>query len=193
MLPLVSAVLRIRAVRTFAIGRMSGIKAEAAPRPRSHTWVHAVITWPDGTVREGWLRTGDGHSLDGGEAAAVLDRFHPTQRVVGVGGLPQRRRRLYFDGVALAVLGEGSGLAVAVLRRAALALETAVTSDSAPLYVYSRVAPAVPELVTDKVLPSGSYLKLSLRPLAPVRSLDRSVLAMAWHCETWVVAPIGSL
>ncbi|MDU0251744.1 hypothetical protein RVN83_36170 [Streptomyces sp. PU10] len=62
MLPLVSAVLRIRAVRTFAIDRMSGIKAKAAPRPRSHTWGHAVITWPDGTAREGWLRTGDGRS-----------------------------------------------------------------------------------------------------------------------------------
>lgn len=59
VLPLLSALLRIRAVRTFAIGRMAGIKAKAAPRPRPHTWGHAVVTWPDGTVREGWLRADD--------------------------------------------------------------------------------------------------------------------------------------
>ncbi|MEV5604657.1 saccharopine dehydrogenase NADP-binding domain-containing protein [Streptomyces sp. NPDC052299] len=69
MLPLVSAVLRIRAVRTFAIGRMSGIKAKAAPRPRPHTWGHAVITWPDGTVREGWLRAGDAMDFTSAVAA----------------------------------------------------------------------------------------------------------------------------
>ncbi|MFJ9179315.1 hypothetical protein [Streptomyces sp. NPDC102360] len=68
-LPLVSAILRIRAVRTFAINRMSGIKAKAAPRPRPHTWGHAVITWTDGTVREGWLRTGDAMDFTAAVAA----------------------------------------------------------------------------------------------------------------------------
>ncbi|MFI9534393.1 hypothetical protein ACIG56_14245 [Nocardia fusca] len=45
-LPLLSAILRIRTVRTFAIGWMAGIKTKAAPRPRPHTWGHAVLTWP---------------------------------------------------------------------------------------------------------------------------------------------------
>ncbi|MEV5508791.1 hypothetical protein [Streptomyces orinoci] len=69
VLPLLSAILRIRAVRTFAIGRMSRIKAKTAPRPRPHTWGHAVITWPDGTVREGWLRTGDAMDFTSAVAA----------------------------------------------------------------------------------------------------------------------------
>ncbi|MEU4837477.1 hypothetical protein [Nocardia testacea] len=68
-LPLLSAILRVRAVRTFAIGRMAGIKTKAAPRPRPHTWGHAVITWPDGTVREGWLRAGDAMEFTSAVAA----------------------------------------------------------------------------------------------------------------------------
>lgn len=59
VLPLLSALVRIPAVRTFVVDRMSGMKVKPAPRPRPHTWGHAVITWPDGTVREGWLRAGD--------------------------------------------------------------------------------------------------------------------------------------
>ncbi|MFR9725227.1 saccharopine dehydrogenase NADP-binding domain-containing protein [Streptomyces sp. MS19] len=73
-LPLLSALLRIRAVRTFAIGRMAGIKTKAAPRPRPHTWGHAVVTWPDGTVREGWLRTGD--AMDFTSAVAAQTALH---------------------------------------------------------------------------------------------------------------------
>ncbi|WP_280370307.1 hypothetical protein [Nocardia wallacei] len=68
-LPLLSAILRIRTVRTFAIGRMAAIKAKAAPRPRPHTWGHAVITWPDGTAREGWLRAGDAMEFTSAVAA----------------------------------------------------------------------------------------------------------------------------
>jgi hypothetical protein len=44
--------------------------------------------------------------------------------------------------------------------------------------VYSRVAPAVPEVVTDMVLPLVSYLKVSLRPSALVKSSGRSVPAI---------------
>ncbi|MCX5384834.1 hypothetical protein [Streptomyces sp. NBC_00083] len=68
-LPVLSAILRIPAVQTFAIGRMAGIKAKAAPRPRPHTWGHALITWPDGTVREGWLRAGDAMEFTSAVAA----------------------------------------------------------------------------------------------------------------------------
>ncbi|MBB5916974.1 short subunit dehydrogenase-like uncharacterized protein [Nocardia transvalensis] len=69
VLPLLSAILRIRTVRTFAIGRMAGIKTKAAPRPRPHTWGHAVITWPDGTARDGWLRAGDAMEFTSAVAA----------------------------------------------------------------------------------------------------------------------------
>ncbi|TXS35610.1 saccharopine dehydrogenase NADP-binding domain-containing protein [Streptomyces sp. OR43] len=75
VLPLLSAILRNRAVRSFAIRRMSGITAKAAPRPRPHTWGHAVINWPDGTVREGWLRTGDAMDFTSAVAAQTALRL----------------------------------------------------------------------------------------------------------------------
>ncbi|MBF6175799.1 saccharopine dehydrogenase NADP-binding domain-containing protein [Nocardia blacklockiae] len=74
-LPLLSAILRIRRVRSFAIRRMAGIKTEAAPRPRAHTWGHAVITWPDGTAREGWLRAGDAMEFTSAVAAQTALRL----------------------------------------------------------------------------------------------------------------------
>lgn len=74
-LPMLSAILRIRAVRTFAIGRMSVIRAKAAPRPRPHTWGHAVVTWSDGTVREGWLRAGDAMDFTSAVAAQTALRL----------------------------------------------------------------------------------------------------------------------
>jgi short subunit dehydrogenase-like uncharacterized protein len=60
VLPVAGKVLSAPAVRRFAIRRLAGIQAKAAPRPRTHSWGHAVVTWPDGTTREGWLRAGEG-------------------------------------------------------------------------------------------------------------------------------------
>ncbi|OIJ84624.1 saccharopine dehydrogenase NADP-binding domain-containing protein [Streptomyces monashensis] len=68
-LPPLSALLRIGTIRSFAIDWMAGIKAKATPRPRPHTWGHAVVTWPDGTVREGWLRAGDAMDFTSAVAA----------------------------------------------------------------------------------------------------------------------------
>jgi short subunit dehydrogenase-like uncharacterized protein len=59
LLPLVGRIVSIPAVRKFAVRRLSAVTLKAAPRPREHTWAHAVVSWPDGTTREGWLRCGD--------------------------------------------------------------------------------------------------------------------------------------
>jgi len=56
LLPLLGRVVSIPAVRRFAVRRLAAVRTKAAPRPRTHTWGHAVVTWPDGTTREGWLR-----------------------------------------------------------------------------------------------------------------------------------------
>ncbi|RII20454.1 Trans-acting enoyl reductase [Streptomyces sp. YIM 130001] len=60
LLPLARKLLSLPALRNFAVRRIAGLKVKAAPRPRRHSWGHAVITWPDGTRREGWLRADDG-------------------------------------------------------------------------------------------------------------------------------------
>lgn len=75
VLPLLSALLRIRPVRAFAVGRMSGIRSKAAPRPRLHTWGHAVVSWSDGTVREGWLRADDAMGFTAGVSAQTALRL----------------------------------------------------------------------------------------------------------------------
>ncbi|HEY3560570.1 MAG TPA: hypothetical protein VGL05_24060 [Kribbella sp.] len=75
MLPLAGALLRIPALQRFAVRRMATVEAKPAPRPREHTWGHAVVTWPDGTTREGWLRAGDAMVFTVNVAAEVAVRL----------------------------------------------------------------------------------------------------------------------
>ncbi len=76
-LPLAGRLLSIPALRRFAVRRVARIAVKPAPRPRRHSWAHAVLSWPDGTTREGWLRAGDGMDFTvavAAEAAARLAR-----------------------------------------------------------------------------------------------------------------------
>ncbi|WP_434445152.1 NAD(P)H-binding protein [Lentzea sp. E54] len=75
LLPLTGRLLALEPVRRFAIRRMEGIRAKAAPRPRTHSWGHAVVTWPDGTSREGWLRADEAMDFTSGTSAEVAVRL----------------------------------------------------------------------------------------------------------------------
>jgi short subunit dehydrogenase-like uncharacterized protein len=75
LLPVVGALLRVPALRRLAISRLARVEGEARPGPREHTWGHAVVTWPDGTVREGWLRAGDAMDFTAAVAAGVVERL----------------------------------------------------------------------------------------------------------------------
>lgn len=75
VLPLAGKLLSVPALRRFATRRMAGIRLKAAPRPRRHSWGHAVVTWPDGTSREGWLRAGDGMDYTADIAAETAARL----------------------------------------------------------------------------------------------------------------------
>ncbi|MGK3200130.1 hypothetical protein [Amycolatopsis sp. MEPSY49] len=75
LLPLLSRVVAIPVVRRFAVRRLAGIQAKAAPRPRTHSWGHAVVTWPDGTTRDGWLRAGEGMDFTTAVVAEVAARL----------------------------------------------------------------------------------------------------------------------
>ena len=79
-LPPARALLSIGAVRRAAVRRLAGTRVRAAPRPRRHSWGHAVVTWPGGTSREGWLRADDGMDYT---AAAVTDVATRLARGVG--------------------------------------------------------------------------------------------------------------
>jgi short subunit dehydrogenase-like uncharacterized protein len=75
VLPLVGSLLRIPALRRFAVRRLAGIEAKPAPRPREYSWGHAVVTWADGTTREGWLRAGDAMDFTSNAAAEIAVRL----------------------------------------------------------------------------------------------------------------------
>ena len=75
VLPLASAVLSIGPLRDLAQRRLAQVRTKARPRPTEHSWAHARVQWPDGTVREGWLRTGDAQDLTVATAALVATRL----------------------------------------------------------------------------------------------------------------------
>ena len=49
-------------------------RTRARERPREHSYAHARVEWADGTVREGWLRTGEGGDFTAAVAAEVARR-----------------------------------------------------------------------------------------------------------------------
>lgn len=75
ILPAVTALLNIGPVRAFARRRLAAVRFKAAPQPREHSWGHAVIDWPDGSAREGWLRVGEAQAWTGAVPAEVVRRL----------------------------------------------------------------------------------------------------------------------
>ncbi|WP_410608759.1 hypothetical protein [Amycolatopsis sp. lyj-109] len=77
LLPLLGRLVSIPAVRRFAVRRLAAVRTKSAPRPRTHTWGHAIVTWPGGATREGWLRADEAMDFTAGvvgETAARLAR-----------------------------------------------------------------------------------------------------------------------
>ncbi|MEV4515522.1 hypothetical protein AB0K00_42015 [Dactylosporangium sp. NPDC049525] len=75
ILPAATALLHIGPVRAFARRRLAAVRFKAAPKPREHSWGHAVIEWADGSVREGWLRVGEAQAWTGAVPAEVVRRL----------------------------------------------------------------------------------------------------------------------
>lgn len=75
VLPVAGALLSVPPLRRLAVRLLAGVTMGAAPRPRTHSWGHAVVTWPDGTSREGWLRAGEGMDYTASVTAEVVARL----------------------------------------------------------------------------------------------------------------------
>ncbi|MDG4832504.1 hypothetical protein O7627_24810 [Solwaraspora sp. WMMD1047] len=75
ILPAATALLTIGPVRAFARRRLATVRVKAAPKPREHSWGHAVIEWADGSKREGWLRVGEAQAWTGAVPAEVVRRL----------------------------------------------------------------------------------------------------------------------
>jgi short subunit dehydrogenase-like uncharacterized protein len=69
--PLAGKLLSFEPLRRFALGQIAKAKIKETPAPRAHSWGHAVVTWADGTRREGWLRAGEGMAYTASVAASV--------------------------------------------------------------------------------------------------------------------------
>lgn len=83
LLPLIGRLVKLPSVRSFVIRMMAASRTEESPRPRPHTWGHAVVTWPDGTRREGWLRADDAMDYTAAVLAAVVARIAAGERPHG--------------------------------------------------------------------------------------------------------------
>ena len=66
---------RIPGARSLAASAIAKVPLRAGDRPRASSWGHARVWWPSGTVRDGWLRTGEGHEFTAAVAAEVTQRL----------------------------------------------------------------------------------------------------------------------
>ncbi|WP_129657742.1 hypothetical protein [Rothia uropygialis] len=82
-LPLVGRLVKLPAVRRLVIRLMAASKTKDASAPRPHTWGHAVVTWPDGARRQGWLRADDAMDYTPAILAAIVARTTSGDRPHG--------------------------------------------------------------------------------------------------------------
>lgn len=75
VVPALSALLRVPALGRLAGRGLARVPLRAAEQPRPYSWAHARVEWPSGTVREGWLRTGEGTAVTTATAAEVAQRL----------------------------------------------------------------------------------------------------------------------
>jgi hypothetical protein len=72
-IPAIASLLSIPAVRRFATARMAKLVPPASKTKVS--WARARVEWPDGLVRVGWLRAGDGYAFLAQVSAGVAQRL----------------------------------------------------------------------------------------------------------------------
>ncbi|HWO63180.1 MAG TPA: saccharopine dehydrogenase NADP-binding domain-containing protein [Umezawaea sp.] len=76
VLPALGGVLRVPGLAGFATRRLAGITTTTArERPRRSSWGRALLEWPSGRVREGWLRTGEAMTFTVGAVTEVALRL----------------------------------------------------------------------------------------------------------------------
>jgi len=74
LMPAVEAAFALRPVREFAKRRLSNVNIPPAKGPPRPSWAHARVEWPDGSVREAWLRAGEGMAFTAKVATEVALR-----------------------------------------------------------------------------------------------------------------------
>ena len=72
-IPAIGSFLSIAPVRRFATARLA--KLVPPPSKTKVSWARARVEWPDGQVRTGWLRAGDGYTFLAKVSATVAHRL----------------------------------------------------------------------------------------------------------------------
>lgn len=75
--------LGFRSVREFTKRRMANIIAPPPKGPVKPSWAHARVEWADGTIREGWLRAGEGMAFTSMVASEVALRLARNEGIPG--------------------------------------------------------------------------------------------------------------
>jgi short subunit dehydrogenase-like uncharacterized protein len=70
----VAPLFGLRLVRDFAQRRLAQVQA-VAPAQKRDSWGHARVQWPDGRIREGWLRAGEAMAFTNAVTTAVALRL----------------------------------------------------------------------------------------------------------------------
>jgi short subunit dehydrogenase-like uncharacterized protein len=96
VLPTLRAVLRMHFIADRATDRLARMTLRPKDRRERSSWAHARLQWPSGQIRQGWLRTGEGHDFTAAVAADV------TQRLLAGSGRPGAHTPGALFGPALA-------------------------------------------------------------------------------------------
>jgi short subunit dehydrogenase-like uncharacterized protein len=80
MLPL----MHLAPLRRLTVRLVAGVRTPEREAPRRHSWAHALVEWPDGTTREGWLRLADANDVTASVAAEVATRLAAGRGTPGV-------------------------------------------------------------------------------------------------------------
>lgn len=67
--------VRVRVVRELIVRRLAAVELKARARPRTSSWGHAEVRWPDGGVRTGWLRAPEAMEFTVAVASEVASRL----------------------------------------------------------------------------------------------------------------------
>lgn len=83
VLPIAGALMKIGFVSRFIARRLAAMRVSARPRPRPHSWGHAVAEWSDGARRECWLQAGEAMDFTASVAATVALRLADGEAPAG--------------------------------------------------------------------------------------------------------------
>jgi hypothetical protein len=74
VVPILSVLVSWSPLRDFAVRRLPRVRSPNPTNDRTASWGHARVERPDGIVREGWLRAGDGMVFTARVASEVAAR-----------------------------------------------------------------------------------------------------------------------